>query len=52
MSFIDITVFYVVGSFVAIAFMGGILGGMFASWIDGKIYLRKLNRLSNKGKKL
>lgn len=44
MSFMDYLAYYVLGIFVLIAFSAGVLGGFFASWLDGKIYMRKLKK--------
>lgn len=50
MSFIQSVEFYIIGSIALFCFVCGVLGGFFASWLDGKIYLRKLNKRKDKRK--
>lgn len=50
MNIMDYIAYIVIGTFILIAFSAGVLGGFFASWLDGKIYLRKLNKGKDKKK--
>ena len=42
--------FYVISIVALFCFCCGVLGGAFFSWLDGKIYLRKLNKGKDKRK--